>query len=1290
MAWYDELMKEVEEKIPLTKKVVSAVTPSNVKKAGETLAKKVYSWVEEDAAKKKKMSFGEAAKETLVKEPLSLIGSLTKPLVQAPLKASTELFLPASQYAVNKGDLSKVGEEVKLGKIGKEIFGTDTLTPFSTKIQKTKEATKEFGGSKLEQSIYGYSLPAIGGFMDLYPGGSEAKGLKNQMLKNSAIRDTIENIAKSNIDTDIESSLRRLAPELKEETKKTLIKQFKDETDPSKIAKALDESVFLETKPEPGSFFHGAPKEQSDAIVTQGIKAGAKSDGYGVGLSLTDDTKTALSFAKKTVDEGNVFEIKLKPGAVGVDGDVFLSRLSTLQDELRATTKSFEEAKRKAEEAVTKQLRDEGVDYIDYRNTRKAFDQSSEREIRLINPEAITKQSIALENRLSTPGIKGTFDPDNYAAEMIKKQKDASKGEAKNIFSAFKSQAKNKLIDFTAPIEDAVRVALKKSKVSQLPQYDISNQIDRVLRNKNIASQFIRDGGLEEVIMKVGKDIDKLNQYLIARHSIDVDTRGINTGRELLKDQALVRAWAPRFEGYAKQVTGYSQKLLQESVKAGIISPEMAMKLNEMYPNYVPMNRIFNELEMPNSIFGKKGIANLSKQKIVQALEGSDREVANPIESLFARTYSAIEQVEKNKTAQILTSMEKLPGNPLGIRRVENASDVARDMDVVSVYRNGVKELYEVPKEIADAAKALNVQQFGILAQVFAIPARIARVGITGLNPAFLLANLSKDQLTAAINSNTGLRNSVLNPFNFIRALTSAVKHDELYDQWIRSGAGGTAFDISREQLPKTIKSIQSKASVPKYISHTVTHPSQLVRLIEDVLARGEETTRLQVFSAEKQKLLKMGYSEADALAGAAKESRTSTVNFARRGEWGQQLNAAFLYLNANIQGVRTLTRNLKEKPVRTTARLVAYAAMPVALATAWNLSDPKRKAIYEDIPDYEKENNLIFITDETTKNENGKWNVIKIPLAPGISSFASIPRLAIEQMQKVDEYGFMDFASKLVGTVSPFDFKERAFVSQFVPQAIKPSVELMTNQNLFTGFPIASEEELKRSPELQYRDNTSGTAKIVGEKTGISPLKFESFIKSTFGGLGSNALNTLDQALAKAGVISEEEIGGKSFWQSIVGRFNEASGGRLNQKEIDSIGSYIKDQADDRFLNKQEAEKIRETLKDQEKTAQNKYLSQLRKENKPVYEAYKTIIEQEKKGLDYSDRVISDLGVTNGVRAKYLYSLMKDMGTEEKNAFVKDMKKKKLISPTVASQIKRLQRNTGEKQKTIAEILAE
>ena len=859
----------------------------------------------------------------------------------------------------------------------------------------------------------------------------------------------------------------------------------------------------------------------------------------------------------------------------------------------------------------------------------------------------------------------------SYLAKLKKAKELAKNGpEVPGVLSKVKDAVgwgKRKVVDFTAPIEDTLSAALQKNKISMLPEGDVANNISKVFRAPSLARQFMKDGGFDEVVKAVD-NADDFDQYLIAKQAIDVDTRGIKTGRDLAKDSMLVRELAPKYEDLSQKVYAYSRTLLDKSVADGLISSDLSTRLKQMYPNYVPLNRVFSAIE-ESANFGSKGVASNSTQSIVRKLVGSDREIESPVTSIYQKTLDVFAQGEKNLAAKTLASYERLPGNPFQLKEIKAFKDTVTGRGVkmvgddaphtITFLDNGTKRTFSTTKEIAEAAKALNVQQLSALQRVLSLPVRIARLGLTSLNPAFVAANLARDQVTAYINTQHAL--SVFNPLNFTRAIWAAIGHGDLYDEAIRAGALGTSFDIARSAAPDTIDAIRSTRSISKFALHQITHPKELLRSIEDLFGRTEELTRLQIFSGTKKALLAKGLDEASAATQAARAAREGTVDFARRGEYGNVLNSIWLYMNANIQGVRTLVRTMQERPAETLAKIAVAGVLPVITTTLYNLTDPERKKIYQDIPEYEKDNNLIFISpgaefNEETGRYDGVW---KIPMSQEIRNVLQLPRRIVEQMHDLDPVRAGEVAQSLLGQLSPIGSTKGELASFAVPQAIKPSIQAWANKDFFTGAPIVPQRLQGLPEEMQVKPDTSGLAKQVGGALDVSPIKVEKFAKDTFGSL-------------------TDIVFGKNVGQKIGQRFLSASGGAEENKQFKELNEIVTEQKGDRMKLKIRAEETLEELraiaKEKGEDAAQQTFAEIVNEDPNLAEAVAESAQEDALGLTSVDKMIKQLGVDNGERAKYIWKQVNKLGSkEEKNAYIKDLIDKKIISNTVADQLNQL-----------------
>lgn len=744
----------------------------------------------------------------------------------------------------------------------------------------------------------------------------------------------------------------------------------------------------------------------------------------------------------------------------------------------------------------------------------------------------------------STPAGLNTQD---YIRLQTELQDAARKGDGGGRLANIRDDFKKTVVDSFAPIEDTLNKAMKQgAKIA--PENNIKYQIDRALRAETIGGQYIKDQGLAHIIQSA-PDTKALDQYLIAKHAADLEANGVKTGRNLGADRQLVQDLAPQYEAHAQAINKYNHQLLDKATEYGLVSPETATMLKQKYPNYVPANRIFGEgeVKVPKGIGGGK--ASLSNQSVVQRIKGSERNIESPLASIVKKTQDVIDQGERNKTAGILASYKELPGNPFNLRELKKNETIGVK-PVISYIDNGVTRRFETTQEIAAAAKSLDKQQLGIIGQVAAIPTRVLRLGATGVNVGFTMANVTKDVASAFINSEHPL--AAASPTAIRDAFAVAFNHgSKQYAELLREGAGGTSFDIARNAPVQNVQHIRAQKNITTKTLYTVTHPAQLLRAVENTIGRSEEFGRAAQYYSNKRAFAAKGATEAQSRILGANAARNNTVNFARAGTYGRVANSVLPYLNAGIQGSRTLMRNIKDRPVQTFTKIAIVGFLPTATTTAWNLGSADRKAAYDDISEYEKQGNIIIVPPHPHKDpKTGRWNVIKIPVSQEIANMNNIVRNGVEATHKDAPLAFGKIAGDLLGTATSLNAQSgRQVVGQVTPQAIKPVLEGVVNQNLFTGNKIIPDTQKNLEPKDQYGDYTSGTAKMLGRVTGASPRIIDNFIKTAGGGVGQNLTHISDQALAKAGVIKPNEVQGKGFGESISNRFVGASGSTAYSK---------------------------------------------------------------------------------------------------------------------------------------------
>lgn len=959
------------------------------------------------------------------------------------------------------------------------------------------------------------------------------------------------------------------------------------------------------------------------------------------------------------------------------------------------------------------------------------------------------------------------------------------------------------LIDKTTPIKQVLSKFEKSSGSVIRPQKDFRYLYNKSLFSEDRSGEFMRRNGLTSVIQKVD-DIDEFASYIMRKQALRVEEFGINSGLDIVESRKFVQSLDAKYREQAKLVTQYSRKILDEMVEAGLTTRETAEHLTKKFPDYVPLNRIMDEVEETGS-FSSKAIGSLSEQSLIQTLKGSDRAIENPLISLVLKTKTLFQEADRNRIASAMAEYRRLPDNPFGIEVLRTSEQVLlrREMfqkmkvlnnklkpaikdlkintkankklsseidtlmgevdelmeeaatlgarqfednkglisqikrliarvelrdtkignkltqqrtaeeiqstltDFVSetktlkkdlflftrklkdkklkdletpegkgtfhAIKNGIREDYAIDKEFETVLKSLGSQELNLLLRVMRVPVRIFKAGVTGLFPPFLIQNVVRDTATAVINSKEAMQ-TVANPKVFMAALMDTLKHGKLYDDAVRAAGITNSFDILRDAPDVTVASIRSQRSKTARAVYIATRPKELLRTIENYVARSEEFRRLSEFEGIRRSLKAQGVSDevADLIAG--KSAADVTANFRNQGTLSKQLGAVFPFFNAALQGSKSFVDAIKRNPKGVAFKLAATVYTPITAATVWNLSDPGRRAVYEDIEEYERENNLILIlppmlgfqgTEAQGKDERKQYSVLKIPVPPQLASLANAPRKVVESMYDVDELRFMDFAASFMGAVDPLGLDigqgeeafSRSLINAITPQIGKPLLESVQGKSLFTGAPI--------------QETKSGTAQAI-ENLPITPKNIEHLTKGYFGSLGSSALNFSDQALVRLGVLKPNQVGGESMVQNLIRRFGKAKGGALDNEAREIADKRIEEKEAAFSAFDKEVVRLMKELQSLPPESQAAAITKLNNISPRVVERMGEILEAETKNFTGTDYAIQRGTIEDGTRAKIIVDIMTErkMNNTQIQEFLADLGEKKLLTNEVLGQV--------------------
>lgn len=747
-------------------------------------------------------------------------------------------------------------------------------------------------------------------------------------------------------------------------------------------------------------------------------------------------------------------------------------------------------------------------------------------------------------------------DVENYVKNQVENQKKSTSAGLMQKIKDVKDFLRHHLSDDSTAYEQYLAKGHdKESKLAREKlKEDIRNDIDKVRSSDMIAQQFIRDNGLAELGKMSTKDLNEFQQYLIARrHAADLHKQGINTGRDLDMDLAIIDKYKKKFTEQEKIYRNFNKQLLNYMEDNGLISKELHSKLNQNTA-YTPYQRLMDDV---SSFTGhSQQLGNLNSEQVIKKMKGSDRTILNPIEATMSNTMRIINEGQRNIAAR------KIAENAFSENRLKDGQKPRAGYDTLNFMENGKKVSYEVPKMVASEMKRLNrVLPEGVekVISVLSMPAKTLRGGATSLNPVFAASNLIRDQLQTTITGNIGA-NIKGTPKALLATFGFGEKADNLRAELSRQGIIGSEYrQTYGYKQGDLMAELQKEHHLSKKAADRLKHP---IDALNDLIGRTEYFTRAQQYFG----------TDGDTIA-KSQAARNNTLNFSRGGEAIMVINRAVPFLNAGIQGGIQITRQLVKRPARTALALAAWAGIAMA-AKGISESDEKKKELYDRVSDYEKKTNLILFDKDAKYNpETGRIDgLVKIPIPQFLYPIT-------DSMNNIKDSpdALLKTASNIFEVFTGLDTENP--VNQLTPTAIKPFIEAATNTNTFTKQDIVSDYDKNKLPQDKGAKYTTGAARFLSGLTGVDAPIIDNFISNWSGGLGKDLAKVLtdnpDNQKDGGGI-------GRIFTEGAYRRFGSAGADSQFKMAMDS-GEKLKKQleGDSSFTNlsKEDQEKVKNAI---------------------------------------------------------------------------------------------------------------
>lgn len=623
---------------------------------------------------------------------------------------------------------------------------------------------------------------------------------------------------------------------------------------------------------------------------------------------------------------------------------------------------------------------------------------------------------------------------------------------------------------------------------------------------------------LQKIIEPVRKLRPDFTRFVLAQRAIERAERGFkNPAGVTLEtaEQALSELKAKvgekvyqQFEQAGQNIQDWSiNAILQPMRDTGILGKEAFSAITEKNKHWMPFHVLeyLPSPEQADKMMVGSETFSVSKQGVVKALEGTEKIIRDPFESILDNLTKAVSLTKRNEVARKVIDLRNAhPEAKEFIKFLPGDQRPPEGWDSISVFIKGKATRWAVPNELSEAMHAMTPPEANLMGKMILLSSKAFKAGTTTLYFPFTLSNAIRDYQTATMVSKWGF-----NPAVWLSGFGDGIKgafkwESKAYDEFMRNQGGYGGYIQSAKGLAVASKELFA----PKWMQKTkaVLNPFELISNFSEAI---ELAPRLGIY---KKGLGKEGVTPLE----AAFEARNVTVDFAKAGIEGRLINMWIPFVNARWQGLLNVGRVMKDHPFRTAARALAMTVLPGAATYFYNVMN--HEELWDDIPQWAKDTYFIIIVgEEQDEDGNTVPKVVQIPKGDIGAIFFNPIMYALEYVRKQEPQNLFKLGLEWTSQLSPVPFTRdgelsaQAFLGGALPPALKTPIELATNTNFFTGFPVVPRKLEKVAPTEQYDKRTPELAITVGRALGVSPMKLTHAIYGLTGSFSKELLNPAD-----------------------------------------------------------------------------------------------------------------------------------------------------------------------------------
>ena len=216
-----------------------------------------------------------------------------------------------------------------------------------------------------------------------------------------------------------------------------------------------------------------------------------------------------------------------------------------------------------------------------------------------------------------------------------------------------------------SPLEDAT-----PGSTEFLSAADDPYQLARLSRGTfGKANQFLEYGTFDfktyenngrplKAILK-GVDLDGFRAYAASKRALELNARGIESGLDLDAAKTVAKNGGKQFEAVRRELIDYQNKLTKYLKDAGIVSDEGYAAMMDANKEYLPFFRV-----MDKDTSGAGVGRGVRTKNPIKKIEGSERDLIDPLESIIKNTYTYVALAERNAVGHAFVKMANDTGKP--------------------------------------------------------------------------------------------------------------------------------------------------------------------------------------------------------------------------------------------------------------------------------------------------------------------------------------------------------------------------------------------------------------------------------------------------------------------------------------------------------------------------------------------------------------------------------------------------------------------------------------------------